>query len=104
MLPWWVRVALAAVPHLVLHSMAGRPFPVDQPTQSGGLALSGGLARRCENTGQYIIPILCLDGVGISVWRRREGQNLMSKAAGLTPTCVGAPSRRVVCQQSALAS
>jgi restriction system protein len=81
LLPWWIGVALAAVSYVVLHAMA---VPVKvipgQPINAANLmfgSLRGGLAL----IGQYIVPIICLAGAALSVFRRRHREQLVSNVS-----------------------
>lgn len=81
MLPWWVGVVLALIFCLLLHRWA-QPVQITafQPgsvattaVRSAGAALAG--------YAQYIMPILCLIGAGMSAWRRRARQTLVGNVA-----------------------
>ncbi len=79
LLPWWVGVALGVIGYLVLHSVASQPVPVvTQPGQIGSAAVQmvwGSVAY----AGQYVVPLLCFAGAGVSAWRRRQRANLAAQ-------------------------
>jgi len=78
MLPWWAGVVLAVVFYLVLHRVAGQPVATAvQPGQMGNM-LTQTLWKTFASFGQYILPLICLAGAGISAWRRRERKALVA--------------------------
>jgi len=80
MLPWWVGVVLAAVFYVVLHSVATQPVKATvQPGQAGAFAAQH-IWRGFATVGQYILPLICLAGAGLSAWRRRERRTLVQNA------------------------
>lgn len=75
--PWWLGVALAALSYLALHHVASQPVAsTAQPDQVGAMVTQT-LWRTLAAAGQYVLPILCLAGAGISAWRRRERKQLV---------------------------
>jgi len=81
MLPWWVGVVLALVSYLLLHSVASQQVvATTQPSQVGAMVTQT-LWKTLAGVGQYILPILCLAGAGMSAWRRRARQNLVTDVA-----------------------
>lgn|SRR5574337_286300 len=79
--PWWAGVALAVLGYLLLHHFAGRPVVSQvQPGQVGAVVTQTVL-RTLASLGQYIIPILCLVGAGMSAWRRRQRRVLLDNVA-----------------------
>ena len=87
MLPWWVGVVLALVSYLLLHSVASQQgVATTQPGQIGQIGQTGSMVTQAlwktlASVGQYILPILCLGGAGMSAWRRRARQNLVADVA-----------------------
>lgn len=79
MLPWWMGVALAALSYLVLHPIAIRP--ITPPADVNAMFLQA-LWRTGAQFGQYLLPIICLAGAGLSAWRRRERGRLLNQATG----------------------
>ena len=74
MLPWLVGAVLALVSYLLLHSEASQQVVANaQPGQVGAMVTQT-LWKTVASVGQYILPILCLGGAGMSAWRRRPGR------------------------------
>jgi restriction system protein len=81
LLPWWVGVVLALVSYLLLHSVASQQVGASaQPGQVGALVTQT-LWKTLAGVGQFILPILCLGGAGMSAWRRRVRQNIVTDVA-----------------------
>jgi restriction system protein len=81
MLPWWAGVGLAVVSYLLLHGVASQPVvAAAQPGQMGAM-LTQTLWKTIASVGQYVLPIICLAGAGISAWRRKERKNLVIDVA-----------------------
>jgi len=72
LLPWWACILLAVVGYALLHSVASQPMII-KPGQSPLQAVFRGFAI----AGQYIVPIVCLCGAGLSFWRRRQRAQLV---------------------------
>lgn len=80
-LPWWAGVVLALASYLLLHSVASQQVVATaQPGQVGAMVTQT-LWKTLASVGQYILPILCLGGAGMSAWRRRTPQNLVTDVA-----------------------
>lgn len=80
-LPWWVGVALALVSYLLLHSVASQQVVATaQPGQVVAMVTQT-LWKTLASVGQYILPILCFCGAGMSAWRRRARQSLVADVA-----------------------
>ena len=81
LLPWWAGVVLALVSYLLLHSVASQQVVTAvQPGQVGAMVTQT-LWKSLASVGQYILPIICLGGAGISAWRRKTRQNLVTDVA-----------------------
>ena len=83
-LPWWGGVVLALVSYLLLHSVASQQVvSTAQPGQIGqmGAMVTQTLWKTLAGVGQYILPILCMAGAGMSAWRRRARQNIVTDVA-----------------------
>ncbi len=80
MLPWWVGVVLAGVSYLVLSLLVSRPVQV---TVIGGQAsgLAASVFKSLAMAGQYVLPLLCLAGAGLSAFRRRQRERLLAAAS-----------------------
>lgn len=77
MLPWWAGMALALVGYLLLHAVASQAVvAATQPGQMGAM-LTQSIWKAVASVGQYVLPIICLAGAGMSAWRRRVRQNLV---------------------------
>lgn len=81
MLPWWAGLILAVVSYVVLHGLATSPQPGPlQPGQIGtfvGKAMISSLA----GIGQYLLSLICVVAAGVSFWKRRERNNLVTTVA-----------------------
>lgn len=82
MLPWWVGCILAVVAYALLHRIASQE--IIQTTTSGqiGTMVTKTIWRTLATFGQYILPVLCLAGAGVSFYRRRQRQGLIANVAG----------------------
>ena len=77
-LPWWAGVALAAVLYLWLHHVASLPMTVaTQPNQVSVMMIQT-LWKSLAGFGQYVLPLLCLAGAGMSAWKQRERRALVT--------------------------
>jgi restriction system protein len=81
MLPWWAGVALALLSYLLLHQIAAQPLTA--PAQSGQVSamVTQGLWKGLASAGQYILPIICLAAAGMSAWRRKVRESLVTDVA-----------------------
>ena len=74
MLPWWAGVALALVLYVVLHRVASQQVTTAiQPGQVGAM-----VTQTLAGFGQYLLPLICLMGAGISAWQRHQRQTLVA--------------------------
>ena len=81
MLPWWAGMALALVSYLLLHGVASQTVvAAPQPGQMGAM-FTQTLWKTLASVGQYVLPIICLGGAGMSAWRRKERKNLVIDVA-----------------------
>ena len=77
-LPWWAGVVLALLSYLLLHSVASQPIvATTQPGQMSAMVTQG-LWKGLASAGQYVLPILCLAGAGMSAWRRQQRHRLVA--------------------------
>lgn len=81
MLPWWAGVALALLSYLMLHSVASQS--VAATTQAGQMdaMVIQTLWKTLASFGQYLLPLICLGGVGMSAWQRRKREALVADVA-----------------------
>jgi len=78
MLPWWAGIGLAVLSYWVLHGVASQQVAnTAQPGQIGAM-LTQTIWRSAAAVGQYLLPLVCLAGAGISAWRRKERQGLVA--------------------------
>lgn len=81
MLPWWAGVALAALSYVLLHKLAAQPLSAaTQPGQMSAMVTQS-VWKGLANVGQYIVPILCLAGAGVSAWQRKVRKGLVDDVA-----------------------
>lgn len=81
MLPWWAGVAMALVSYLLLHRVASQEVvAATQPGQMGAMVTLT-LWKTLAGFGQYIVPLICLAGAGMSAWQRKARQNLVTDVA-----------------------
>lgn len=78
MLPWWAGVALAAVSYLVLHRMAGQEVVAATRPGEMGTLVTQTLWKTLATFGQYLLPLICVGGAGISAWCRRARRKLIA--------------------------
>lgn len=77
-LPWWAGVALAALLYLVLHRIADQPsITAIQPGQAAA-TIAPLLWKTMAGIGQYLLPLICLAGAGISAWKRLGRSRLVA--------------------------
>lgn len=80
-LPWWVGVLLAAVFYFILHGFASRPVVAPTNTaQVSGMVIAT-FIRGLAQIGQYLLPVLCLAGAGMSAFKRHQRQGLVEAVA-----------------------
>lgn len=78
MLPWWAGIGLAFLSYLVLHGVASQGVAnTAQPGQIGAM-LTQTMWKSAATVGQYLLPLVCLGGAGMSAWRRKERQGLVA--------------------------
>ena len=78
MLPWWAGVALALVLYVVLHRVVSQQVATAiQPGQVGAMVTQT-LWKTLASFGQYLLPLICLAGAGMSAWQRHQRQTLVA--------------------------
>ena len=77
MLPWWAGVGLALVSYLLLHRVASQAVLAPGLPGQMGAMLTQTLWKTLATFGQYLLPVVCLGGAGLSAWRRKERKNLV---------------------------
>lgn len=78
MLPWWAGVALAVVSYLVLHRIAGQEVVAATKLGEMGTMVTQTLWKTLATFGQYLLPLICVAGAGISAWRRQGRRKLIA--------------------------
>jgi restriction system protein len=81
LLPWWAGIVLAVISHVLLHRLATPPASAAlQPGQMGDL-IARSMGAALAGFGQYVVPLICLGGAGVSAWRRHRRRTLISNTA-----------------------
>lgn len=78
-LPWWAGVALAIGSYVLLHRMA-TPVQVTQSAKVDAL-MAQTVVSGLATAGQYFVPLLCLVGAAMSLWRRKQRSGLVQDVA-----------------------
>ena len=80
--PWWVGVLLALFSYLLLQPYVN--LDIQQASAEAGVAHSVGAQMKMTfaTVGQYVLPLLCLIGAGISFFKRKKREHLLDKSAG----------------------
>lgn len=81
-LPWWAALGLAVMSYFVFHGWASQPEPM-VPKLPGQVAqfATATIGRSIAGILQYVIPLMCVAGAGLSVWRRRQRRQRVARAA-----------------------
>lgn len=87
LLPWWAGVVLALASYLILSSIAGRPVSFGATGSPSASHVASAVVRGLAAVGQYILPLMFLAAAGLSVYRRRQREQLLADAT--RPTAVG---------------
>lgn len=77
LMPWWVGLVLAFVSYLYFHSVASKPAPVIVAPGQVGHSILPTLWYGAAGVLQFIAPLLCLVGAGLSALqrhKRKQGQ------------------------------
>lgn len=81
MLPWWAGVVLALVSFALLRSVASQAVVVTAQPGQVGTMLVRSAGQTLASVGQYLVPVICLVGAGMSAWRRRQRKKLVVDVA-----------------------
>lgn len=73
-------MALAVLSYLLLHPVAAQPIATAPPGQMSAMVTQG-LWKGLASVGQYVLPIICLVAAGVSAWRRKVRQGLVTDVA-----------------------
>lgn len=79
-LPWWAGVALAVLSYVLLHNLTVQPLAAPRPGVVSAVVPQS-VWKGLANVGQYIVPILCLAGAGVSAWQRKVRKRLVDDVA-----------------------
>lgn len=80
-LPWWAGVALAVASYLWLSSIAARPTNSVVAGAPASSHVTAGLMYGLAVFGQYVLPLICLAGAGISAYHQAQRKQLFAQAA-----------------------
>ena len=81
MLPWWAGVALAFFSYLLLHRLAVPATVTAIPPNQVGDMIVRSMGAALANVGQYVVPLICLGGAGMSAWKRQQRRSLIVDVA-----------------------
>lgn len=83
LMPWWVGCVLAVVSYLFLHGVATTATPPVAPGELVG-SVTHVMWKTLAWFGQYVIPIICLIGAGVSAYGRSKRNKLVENVSGST--------------------
>ena len=81
LLPWWAGVVLAVISYVLLHRLAVPPAVGSLQTGQVGDLIVRSMGAALAGFGQYVVPLICLSGAGVSAWRRHRRRTLISNTA-----------------------
>lgn len=81
MLPWWGGVTLAIVFYVWLHHLATQPIPPATDLKNFSANIGTQLWQTLAMFGQYILPVACLMGAGLSAYGRYQRNTLQREVA-----------------------
>ena len=76
-LPWLAGVLLAMVSYLVLQAIANQPVTISGNPSLISASITSALWKGLASAGQYVLPLLCLGGAGLSAYRRHQRKQLV---------------------------
>ncbi len=86
LMPWWAGVLLAILGYFWLHSVATQPITANAQSLASSGFILGVWWRGLATAGQYFVPIICLAGVGVSAFRRKQRSDLVTDIAQVKAT------------------
>ncbi|MDQ2819770.1 MAG: restriction endonuclease [Pseudomonadota bacterium] len=81
LVPWWIGLTIGVISYLVLHGIATAPVVVVPSVQGLAGSLYGTFAQALAQAGQYLVPLMCLIGAGVSALGRQKRKNLLDGVA-----------------------
>ena len=84
MMPWWVGCALALLIYLWLNSVATQQLITTIAPGQVSSMVTQTAWKSLATVGQYLLPLLCLAGAGMSAYGRHKRKTLVSSAVGST--------------------
>jgi restriction system protein len=81
MLPWWVGVAMAVASYFFLTAVAAKPVVISGQGATLGTQVVASLWQNMAAIGRWLLPLVCLLGAGLSLYRRRQSQRLIDGVA-----------------------
>ncbi len=78
--PWWAGLILAAVFYFWLHHVASTPVVISQQGQMSAV-MTQAMYKGLATGGQYVLPLICIIGAGLSALGRRKRKQLFSEVA-----------------------
>lgn len=84
MMPWWVGCTLALGAYLWLHGVATQQAVAAIGPGQVSSMVTQTVWKALATVGQYLLPLLCLAGAGLSAYGRQKRQALLSNTAGST--------------------
>lgn len=85
MLPWWGGLVLAVIFYAWLHQIAAQPIPPATGLKSIGANVGAQLWQTLAMFGQYILPVACLMGAGLSAYGRHQ-RNVLHRDVSYAPS------------------
>ncbi len=86
LMPWWAGVLLAILGYFWLHSVASQPITANALSLASSGFILGVWWRGLATAGQYVVPIICLAGAGVSAFRRKQRSDLVTDVAQVKAT------------------
>jgi restriction system protein len=80
LMPWWAGVGLGVLSYFLPHGYANSPVPAAAAGQVSG-AIQHALLKGLASAGQYLLPLLCFIGAGLSALRRHKRASLADQVA-----------------------
>ena len=77
LLPWWAGVLLAVVGYVFLNSIATQPVTVTGTPGQISAVMTSAVWKGLAGIGQYVLPLICLAGAGLSAYRRNKRKQLV---------------------------